>query len=348
MRGESELGGAAQGDGASADGAEPPPPTSEPHSPTAESRDPSADRPIPRISAREQPRFGSPERRRQLAATFAAQGADYDRLRPGYPLDQIAHALAAPTDPQQPGGDIIAAGRDAVDLGAGTGKLALALAECGLHVTAVDPSASMLTVARQHHKAQRAASGPTDGRDAQRPGSASAPRADEGLRTVVATAEDTSLPTASADLVTAAQAWHWFDTEAASAEVRRLLRPGGVLLLLWNTMDVTVPWVHRYSRIMHAGDVQREDFTPPLGRGLRVDRRVAIRWEDPMRASDLVDLARTRSYVAAAAPREQERVLTNLRWYLFDHLGHCPEDVVPLPYRTDAFLCRPMHAAPAA
>ncbi|WP_106507684.1 class I SAM-dependent methyltransferase [Brachybacterium timonense] len=340
MRPESEPGGAAQGDGASADGTEPQSPT--------EPRDPSAARPIPRISAREQPRFGSPERRRQLAATFTAQGADYDRLRPGYPLEQIAHALAAAADPQHPGGDVIAPGRDAVDLGAGTGKLALALAECGLHVTAVDPSASMLAVARQQHEARHAASGPTDGRDAQHPARASAPRTDGGVRTVVATAEDTGLPTASADLVTAAQAWHWFDTEAASAEVRRLLRPGGVLLLLWNTMDVTVPWVHRYSRIMHAGDVQREDFTPPLGRGLRVDRRVAIRWEDPMRASDLVDLARTRSYVAAAAPREQERVLTNLRWYLFDHLGHRPEDVVPLPYRTDAFLCRPLHSAPAA
>lgn len=346
MRGKSEPGGTAQGVGASADGAEPPPPTADLQPPAAQPRNPSAARPIPPISAREQPRFGSPERRRQLAAAFATQGTDYDRLRPGYPLDLIAHALAAPTDPQHPGGDVIAARQDAVDLGAGTGKLALALAACGLHVTAVDPSASMLAVARQQHEAQHAASEPAGGHDARHPGSAPPPRTDGELRTVVATAEDTGLPTASADLVTAAQAWHWFDTDAASAEVQRLLRPGGVLLLLWNTMDVTVPWVHRYSRIMHAGDVQREDFTPPLGRGLRVDRRVAIRWEDPMRASDLVDLARTRSYVAAAAPREQQRVLTNLRWYLFDHLGHRPEDVVPLPYRTDAFVCRPVLEAP--
>lgn len=206
-----------------------------------------------------------------------------------------------------------ATARTAVDLGAGTGKLSRALAERGLAVTAVDTSAAMLEVS--------AARGP-------------------GITTRVAPAEDTGLPAASTDLVTVAQAWHWFDAEAASLEVRRLLRPGGTLALIWNMLDVTIPWVHRLSRIMHAGDIHREDFTPTAGAGFSLDRRFVHEWEDPMPTGDVIDLARTRSYLASAPPERRDRVLGNLDWYLHDHLGHTPGEVIGVPYRTDLFLYR--------
>lgn len=157
------------------------------------------------------------------------------------------------------------------------------------------------------------------------------------IATLVGTAEETGLPDASADLVTAAQAWHWFDTERACAEILRILRPEGTLALVWNTLDVQVPWVHRYSRIMHAGDVMKEDFSPPIARGLHLLDRAVVRWEDRRPATELVELAMTRSYVIAAAPEGRERVLANLRWYVHEHLGHAPEDVVGIPYRTDVF-----------
>src|SRR5690606_20521808 len=121
---------------------------------------------------------------------------------------------------------------------------------------------------------------------------------------------------ASADLVTAAQAWHWFDVEPVTAEVRRVLRPGGVLALLWNTLDVQIPWVHRFSRIMHAGDVQRDDFDPPVGPGLQRLAHHELRWEDPMPTHDLIDLARTRSYVITASEPTRAKVLANLDWYV--------------------------------
>lgn len=259
--------------------------------------------PVPPLSRRSQPRFRSRERRAELAEAFTRTGADYDRLRPAYPeaaLDAILAALPAAV-----------ARRTAVDLGAGTGKLSTALAARGLAVTAVDPAASMLEALR-----------------------------DPGVARVVGTAEATGLPDSSADLVTAAQAWHWFEVDAASAEVRRLLRPGGVLALLWNTLDVQVPWVHRYSRIMHAGDVQRDDFDPPVTGGLTLVERADLRWEDPMTTTDLVDLARTRSYVITAEEERREKVLANLDWYVHEHLGHERGSTVGLPYRTDLFLYR--------
>ena len=266
--------------------------------------------PIPPISARDEPRFGSAERKRTLAGAFAGQGADYDRLRPGYP-DAVLDAMLAPLAGSAPT-------LRAIDLGAGTGKLSSALAERGLEVTAVDTSAAMLEVARARGRTIAAGS----------------------LSTHLARAEETGLPAASAELVTVAQAWHWFDAEEASAEVARLLAPGGVLALVWNMLDVTIPWVHRLSRIMHAGDIHREDFAPTVGPELELTDRRAITWEDPMPTQDVIDLARTRSYVITAPEERRQKVLANLDWYLHDHLGHARGARVGVPYRTDLFLYR--------
>ena len=266
--------------------------------------------PIPPISARDEPRFGSAERKRTLASAFAGQGADYDRLRPGYP-DAVLDAMLAPLAGSAPT-------LRAIDLGAGTGKLSGALAERGLEVTAVDTSEAMLEVARARGGTITAGS----------------------LATRLARAEETGLPAASAELVTVAQAWHWFDAEEASAEVARLLAPGGVLALVWNMLDVTIPWVHRLSRIMHAGDIHREDFAPTVGPELELTDRRAITWEDPMPTQDVIDLARTRSYVITAPEERRQKVLSNLDWYLHDHLGHARGASVGVPYRTDLFLYR--------
>lgn len=268
---------------------------------------------MPPISRRSQPRFRSSARRAELAAAYADEGHDYDRLRPGYP-EQVIDAIlsaAGPLDPSVPA--VPRSTLSAIDLGAGTGKLTLALAARGLTVTAVDPSAAMLEVAA----------------------------ASDLVHTCRAPAEDTGLPPGSADLVTAAQAWHWFDARRAAAEAHRLLRPGGALALLWNTLDVQVPWVHRYSRIMHAGDVQRDDFTPPMTSDFVPLERLTARWQDPRTTAELIDLARTRSYVITASNATRAKVLANLDWYVHDHLGHERGTVVGLPYRTDLFLYRP-------
>ena len=267
--------------------------------------------PIPPISARDEPRFRDRARKQALAAAFEGQGEDYDRLRPGYPGAAL-EAMLARVHVRSDGGP-----RRAVDLGAGTGKLSWALVERGLEVTAVDTSAAMLETALRR--------GETD-----------AP----GLTTRLAPAEATGLPAASAELVTVAQAWHWFDAQAASAEVARLLAPGGVVALLWNMLDVTIPWVHRLSRIMHAGDIHREDFLPTVGAGLELTGRSVHQWEDPMPTQDVIDLARTRSYVITAPEPRRATVLANLDWYLHEHLGYARGAIVGVPYRTDLFLYR--------
>ncbi|SHX14712.1 type 11 methyltransferase [Mycobacteroides abscessus subsp. abscessus] len=266
--------------------------------------------PIPNISGRDEPRYGSRERKEELAKGFLGEGAGYDELRPGYPAGVLDMMLAAVGT---------AARSRVVDLGAGTGKLALALADRGCRVTALDTSASMLEVARE-----KAVTTDAKGR----------------LEVRVAQAEATTLPPHSADLVTAAQAWHWFERDAVSAEVQRILAPGGVLALVWNTLDVSVPWVHRYSRIAHAGDVQREGFLPDVGEGLELVTRYVEHWTDARPTWDFVHLATTRSYYLTAAEKTRAKVLENLDWYFHEHLGYEAGSAVAMPYRTDLFLYR--------
>jgi SAM-dependent methyltransferase len=222
-------------------------------------------------------------------------------VRPGYPSDAVDWLVSEEA-------------RTAVDLGAGTGKLTALLAARGLTVTAVDPSPDMLAELRRLHP---------------------------GIATVVAPAESTSLPSAAADLVVAAQAWHWFDPGAATREAVRLLAPGGRVGLVWNQLDTSVPWVHRLSRIMHAGDVHKPDFHPPSGPELAGWEAASFPWEDPITPPGIVELAKSRSYYLRASEKHRAKVESNLDWYLHEHLGHTDEEVLLLPYRTQAWRVVP-------
>lgn len=130
---------------------------------------------------------------------FGQTAADYAIHRAGFPsafFDLLARRRYA-----QPG-------QAALDLGTGTGTVARGLARMGLTVTGVDPSDTLL----QKAATLDAAAGVSA---AYRTG----------------TAEDTGLPGAAFDLVTAGQCWHWFDRPRAAAEATRLLRPSGRLLI---------------------------------------------------------------------------------------------------------------------
>lgn len=200
-------------------------------------------------------------------------------------------------------------GLDVCDLGAGTGILSRQLLDRGAAVVAVDPDEAALL------------RNPAPGR--------------------TGTAEDTGLPTASCDVVTVAQAWHWFDEAAAAIEIGRILRLGGRLLILINQLDVRVDWVLRLSRIMHAGDVYRPAYVPaPDGFSL-VDRAV-IDFATPLDIDGIVDLARTRSYWLRSDAATRARVESNLRGYLTEE--HPIDGAVDLPYMCLAYVLEPVRS----
>ncbi len=130
---------------------------------------------------------------------FGRTSDDYARHRAGFP-DRFYDRLAAM--------NVLRAGIRALDLGTGTGTLARGLARRGLEVTGLDRSAEMIVQARSLDAEARVAT-----------------------RYLVASAEQSGLPDGSFDLVTAGQCWHWFDRAGAALEARRLLVPGGRIVI---------------------------------------------------------------------------------------------------------------------
>ncbi|HEX7923843.1 MAG TPA: methyltransferase domain-containing protein [Bradyrhizobium sp.] len=156
------------------------------------------------------------------ARNYRVAVAAYEAGRPSYPAEIVA---ALP----------LRDARCVVDLGAGTGKftrlLRPHLSETA-RLVAIEPVAEM-----------------------------SAKLANEaGIEVINTRADAIGLETDSVDLVTCAQAFHWFDNEPSVAEIARLLRPGGTLALVWNNRDDRAPWVDALSVMIekYAGDTPRQ------------------------------------------------------------------------------------------
>ncbi|HEX7126246.1 MAG TPA: class I SAM-dependent methyltransferase [Thermodesulfobacteriota bacterium] len=134
------------------------------------------------------------------AVDFGRVAGGYARHRAGFP-DAFFHRLLAAGH--------VTPGDRVLDLGTGTGTLARGLARRGCRVTGLDRSAALLAEARR-----------LDGE-----------AGDVRVRYVEGLAEDTGLPEAAFDAVTAGQCWHWFDRPRAAREARRVLRPAGRLVI---------------------------------------------------------------------------------------------------------------------
>lgn len=241
---------------------------------------------------------------------FVGEGGAYDSVRPAYPDEAVAALVEAARRAR--GAD--ASGQSgplrAADIGAGTGKMSELLARSGLLVEAVEPSEAM--------RAQASSI--------------------EGVTWHDGVAEQTGLPNDLYDIVVFAQSWHWVDSERAGLEVERILAPGGVLGIVWNQMDVSIPWVHRLTRIMRSGDVHRPDKPPTPGGGFAPMTLTQVAWEDRMTPEQILTLGTTRSSYIRSSEAGRARMQVNLRWYLYEHLGYAPGEQVTIHYTSLVWL----------
>ena len=230
---------------------------------------------------------------------FAEVAGAYERGRPNYPEEAVRWLVG-----DEP--------CDVVDLGAGTGKLTRVLVGLGHRVMAIEPLPEMLD-----HIAETA----------------------PGAFGTLGSAEVIPLPDASADVVTCAQSFHWFDHAVALPEIARVLRSGGRLALVWNSRDDRDPWMARLSAIIGNETVEEWDTTQVIdASGLFEPVETArFSFEQVLDRAGLLDLVLSRSYCAKLPPVEREPILAAVG-ALYDETAR--SDGVRLAYVTECFRTR--------
>ena len=177
-----------------------------------------------------------------------------------------------------------------VDLAAGTGKLTSPLLATGAEVVAVEPVAEM-----------RAA-------------------LPVGARALDGTAEELPLNTGSADAVAVAQAFHWFDGDAALAEIHRVLRPGGALALVWNRRRMDEPLNQAIEELIAPYRGHMSTFRTGAWRAAFERTKLfgpleerAFANEQSLDADGLVDRVASISFIATLDEKEGTEVLRHVR-----------------------------------
>ena len=219
-----------------------------------------------------------------------------------------AYDRARPSYPEQAVAWMTGSGSSVVlELGAGTGKLTQVIHEAGHDVLATEPLPEMLTIlARQ-----------------------------VPVKHVAASAEHIPLRSRSVDLVVAGQSFHWFEHDKALPEIARVLRPGGVLALVWNTYDEGIPWVRRLKELLSPESHEERAMplmaTPYFG---FVEKKQFRFWQ-PHTASTLADLTRSVSHVATMSESDRAGVLAKVdKLYAEYGRGH---DGMLLPWVTRCY-----------
>lgn len=159
---------------------------------------------------------------------FSDRVESYARYRPSYP-EELLRLLEAECG--------LGPGVRVADVGSGTGILSRLLLKRGARVYGVEPDPKM------RETGERLLSG-----------SSEAPENSPSFTnftSIPGTAESTTLPDSSVELVTAAQAFHWFDPALAREEFVRILAPGGYVVLVWNSPRYeATPFMRDYRRIL--------------------------------------------------------------------------------------------------
>jgi SAM-dependent methyltransferase len=201
-------------------------------------------------------------------------------------------------------------GAAVLDLAAGTGKLTRPLLAAGLQVVAVEPVAEM-----------RAALPPE-------------------ARALDGTAEAIPLDDGSLDGVTVGQAFHWFDGDAALAEIARVLRPGGLLALIWNRRGEDDPVNAAIEALVgpYRADTPSHRESPwraAFERTTRFDSLVEEVFDNVLEqdADGLEARVGSISFIAALDEGERSAVLERAR-------AIAGPGTVTIPYRTEVQVCR--------
>ncbi|MHA6575744.1 class I SAM-dependent methyltransferase [Pseudomonas yamanorum] len=239
---------------------------------------------------------------------FSTQAVTYAQGRPDYPRQLTGWLTdALQINPQS----------TVIDLGAGTGKFTRLLSTVAPTLIAVEPVEAM---------------------------GAQLKKLLPDVRLLSGTAEAIPLEAATADALVCAQAFHWFSTEAALAEIHRVLKPDGRLGLIWNVRDESVDWVAAITEIItpYEGDTPRfhtgrwrEAFT---GEYFSAPEMTCFPYSHVGSPQEVImDRFLSVSFIAALPPAEKARVTEQLQALINTHPALRGRETVAFPYQTQAY-----------
>jgi SAM-dependent methyltransferase len=234
----------------------------------------------------------------EFARVFGSRAGSYQRMRPSYPQAAVDFVL----DGRPPG--------RLLDVGAGTGKLTRLLADRAEQVVAVEPDPQMRAVLASAVPAAEVAEG---------------------------SAERLPLPDASVDAIFAGQAFHWFVRPDADRELARVLRPGGVVGLLWNLPDHRVDWVTElYHAIREPEPPWSADYTDLDTALFTPAEQHWTDWSYQLPGpAGLRELVHTWSWVITRPAAEQHAIDERLRILVTQH-AELQGELIDFPFRTKA------------
>jgi SAM-dependent methyltransferase len=246
-------------------------------------------------------------------ARFSDRVEHYVRYRPSYPagvLPLLERVIGLTAE------SVIA------DLGSGTGISAELFLRHGNTVYGVEPNDAM------RHAAQHLLQGHPN------------------FRSVNGRAEATTLPDASVDVVVAAQAFHWFGVAAAREEVRRILRPDGWCVLLWNTRRLdSTPFLRAYEALLQRFGTDYREIrhtniaTPALQVffGGAHYQRHALENHQELDLAGIRGLLLSSSYVPAVGHPDHASMLAELERIV---AAHGRDGRVTVEYETEVYVGR--------
>ena len=206
---------------------------------------------------------------------FTSHAGAYDAGRPTYPSEALTQVFNGLGEPRS---------LSVADLGAGTGISSKLLAERGARVFAIEPNAAMRTKGGDF----------------------------PGVAWIDATAEATGLPASSVDLVTAFQAFHWFDAAASFTEMQRILKDGGRAAAVYYERDERDPFTAAYGDIIRRfatdeTEQRRADALEAFAtwKGWRSVERSTIGNEHGLDLAGMGERIKSTSYVPQSGPENE-------------------------------------------
>lgn len=238
-------------------------------------------------------------------------GDAYEKGRPSYPaeaVDYLARELSLNRTSMM------------VELGAGTGKFTKLLVPMGAKLIAIEPVEGMRCKFKEIFPQIELHEG---------------------------TAEAIPLPDESADAVIAAQAFHWFSGESTLKEIHRVLKPGGLIGLIWNVRDESKDWVAQLTKIIYAYDSEAPTYNSMKWRKafdhtslFTSLKYTSFAHQHEGTPDTVVARVASISFIAVLPEKKKTEVLSRVAQLIQTHPEIKGLKQISFPYRTDIYWCK--------